>query len=68
MELQYPPDVTITWFSGDPQFSALLGTSLDGVVGYLVLGAFGQGVKRVARVKLFQNLFAPQLPFDIEDV
>jgi hypothetical protein len=52
-----------------PEFNALLGTRLGKVVAYFILGAYGQGVKRIAKITFF-NAERKQLNlrFDIESV
>ena len=67
-EIQYPHNAIITWSSEHAHFNALFGTALGKVVGYFILGAFGQGVKRVARIRLFRSFGSSQLQFDIENV
>lgn len=61
----------LTWEPPSPGFCAILGTPIGKVVGAFVLGAYGQGVKRIARIVSFrtgQNLTDFNLRFDIEDV
>ncbi|KAJ5357164.1 hypothetical protein N7541_004322 [Penicillium brevicompactum] len=67
-ELEYPRDAVITWNSSSPQYNALLGTALGKMVGCFILGAFGQGVKRISQICLFRSYGSPQLQFDIEQV
>jgi hypothetical protein len=53
------------------QFNAILGTPIGRVVASLVLGAYGQGVKRIARIVTFQTGYFNEileLRFDIEDI
>ncbi|CAG7940434.1 unnamed protein product [Penicillium nalgiovense] len=60
-----------TWDYPSPEFSAIMGTPIGKVVGSFILGAFGQGVKRVARIVTFQNgedFHKLDIRFDIEDV
>jgi hypothetical protein len=53
----------------EPQFDALLGTKTGQTVAYLLLGAFGQGVKRVRRIAVISEVGQDwDLRFDIEDV
>ncbi|KAJ5774151.1 hypothetical protein N7457_009047 [Penicillium paradoxum] len=67
----FPAESPQTWESPSPEFCAILGTPLGKVVGAFVLGAYGQGVKRIARIVSFHtgsdfDIF--NLQFDIEDV
>jgi hypothetical protein len=74
-QLPYPSEdeygkwPTAVWMPPSPEFNALLGTRLGKVVAYFILGAYGQGVKRVARITLF-NAKRNQLNlrFDIENI
>lgn len=53
----------------EPQFDALLGTKIGKSVAYLLLGAFGQGVKRIRRIAIISEVDLDwDLRFDIEDV
>jgi hypothetical protein len=57
------------WRPSTPEFNALLGTRLGKVVAYFLLGAYGQGVKRIARIRFFHSgCDGLNLRFDIEDV
>jgi hypothetical protein len=59
------------WDYPSPEFSAIMGTPIGKVVGSFILGAFGQGVKRVARIAAFQSgedFHKLDMRFDIEDV
>lgn len=67
-ESEYPRDALISWNSSSSQYNALLGTALGKMVSYFILGAFGQGVKRISRICLFRSYNSPQLQFDIEQV
>ncbi|KGO74120.1 hypothetical protein PITC_021780 [Penicillium italicum] len=69
--LSYPSAEHQTWDYPLPEFSAIMGTPIGKVIGSLILGAFGQGVKRVARVVTFQDgldLHKLHIRFDIEHV
>ncbi|CAG8886178.1 unnamed protein product [Penicillium egyptiacum] len=69
--LKYRSAEPQTWDSPAPEFSAIMGTPIGKVVGSFILGAFGQGVKRVARIVTFQSgldLHKLDIRFDIEDV
>jgi hypothetical protein len=60
-----------TFERGSSEFHALLGTGIGRVVAYTVLGAFGQGVKRISKISLWwigQRVDVLQMRFDIEDV
>lgn len=62
---------TFTWEAPSAEFHALLGSRLGRLVSYFILGAYGQGVKHVARVFTFHSTdFRRELHlrFDIEDV
>jgi hypothetical protein len=73
--LPYPSDddqgkwPTGVWVPPSPEFNALLGTRLGKVVAYFILGAYGRGVKRIAKITFF-NAKRKQLNlrFDIENV
>ncbi|OGE57138.1 hypothetical protein PENARI_c002G08139 [Penicillium arizonense] len=73
--LPYPSDddhgtwPTGVWMPPSPEFNALLGTRLGKVVAYFILGAYGQGVKRIAKITFF-NAKRKQLNlrFDIENL
>ncbi|KAJ5775309.1 uncharacterized protein N7511_000320 [Penicillium nucicola] len=57
------------WTFPSPEFHALLGSRLGKVVAYFILGAYGQGVKRVSRITFFHDGATElNLRFDIEDV
>ncbi|KAF3392472.1 hypothetical protein F1880_008639 [Penicillium rolfsii] len=56
---------------GKPGYQTLLGTRIGKVVSYFILGAFGQGVKRIPRIAVWyvgvrQDVL--QMRFDIADV
>lgn len=52
----------------EPQFDALLGTKVGKTVAYLLLSAFGQGLKRVRRITVISEIGQGwDLRFDIED-
>lgn len=56
---------------GTTRYQTLLGTRIGKVVAYFILGAFGQGVKRIPRIAVWyvgmrQDVL--QMRFDIEDV
>ncbi|KAJ5550806.1 hypothetical protein N7535_001254 [Penicillium sp. DV-2018c] len=60
-----------TWEASSDGFCGLLGTPIGRVVGALILGAYGQGVKRIARIVSFQigdEFGGYNLRFDIDDV
>ncbi|KAJ5741409.1 hypothetical protein N7533_010818 [Penicillium manginii] len=58
-----------SWEYTEPQCDALLGTKIGKTVAYLLLGAFGQGVKRVRRIAVISEVGQDwDLRFDIEDV
>jgi hypothetical protein len=60
-----------TWDYPSPEFRAIMGTPIGKVVGSFILGAFGQGVKRVARIVTFQSgedFHKLDIRFDIENV
>ncbi|CAG8237170.1 unnamed protein product [Penicillium salamii] len=68
LEARYPRNAIISWTPADAQYNALLGTALGKMVGYFVLGAFGQGVKRISKISIFRSFDIPQLQFDIANV
>lgn len=66
----YGPELKV-FQQGDADFQALLGTGIGKVVAYTILGAFGQGVKKVSAISLWyvgQRQDTLQMRFDIEDV
>ncbi|CAG8262974.1 unnamed protein product [Penicillium olsonii] len=50
------------------EFCGILGTPLGKIAGALVLGMYGQGVKRIGRIVTFYTDYALHLQFDLEDV
>ncbi|KAJ5383237.1 hypothetical protein N7517_001148 [Penicillium concentricum] len=66
--LQYPNNNLETWTPG-PEYDALLGTPIGKTVAAFVLCAWGQGIKRIARIVTFhdgQHLQRLNMRFDIE--
>ncbi|KAJ5287094.1 hypothetical protein N7478_002780 [Penicillium angulare] len=59
-----------TWEASSSGYRALLGSKVGKSVGRFVLGAYGQGVKRIARIAVYATVVAGDfdLRFDIEDV
>lgn len=56
---------------GTPGYQTLLGTRIGKVVAYFILGAFGQGVKRIPRIEIWyigQRHDILQMRFDLEDI
>lgn len=69
--LSYPSAEPQTWDYPLPEFTAIMGTPIGKVVGSFILGAFGQGVKRIAQIVTFQDgleLHKLHVGFHIEDV
>jgi hypothetical protein len=69
--LDYPSPETQTWDYNSHEFSAIMGTPVGKVVGFFILGAYGQGVKRIARIATFHtglDLHKLHIRFDIDDV
>jgi hypothetical protein len=69
--LSLPLKESQTWEASSAEFCGLLGTPIGKMVGAFVLGAYGQGVRRIARIVNFQtsdDVSACNLRFDIEDV
>jgi hypothetical protein len=65
----WPPasEDTITWEHGTPEFEQVLGTRLGRLAGYVVLGGFDRGTRRVARIVAASPCFGMlDLRFDIE--
>ncbi|KAJ5087951.1 hypothetical protein N7456_011567 [Penicillium angulare] len=60
----------LTWEASSSEFRVLLGTRIGKSVGRFVLGAYGQGVKRIARIAVYPDPFVESfdMRFDIEDV
>ncbi|KAJ5130266.1 uncharacterized protein N7515_006305 [Penicillium bovifimosum] len=59
-----------TWEAPSAEFCGILGTPIGKMVGALILGAYGQGVKRIARImniRIGEDYSAYNLRFDIED-
>ncbi|EPS30986.1 hypothetical protein PDE_05940 [Penicillium oxalicum 114-2] len=60
---------TYTFEHGSPEHLALLGTRLGSVVGYLMLGAYPRGTRRVSRISIHRNYgLSLELQFQIEDI
>lgn len=56
---------------GSRGYQTLLGTRIGKVIAYFILGAFGQGVKRIRRIAIWWAGFRAlelQMRFDIEDI
>ncbi|OQE37730.1 hypothetical protein PENCOP_c009G00930 [Penicillium coprophilum] len=69
--LSYPSSKTQIWHRSSPEYSAIMGTPVGKVVAYFILGTYGQGVKRIARIATFHtglDLHKLHIRFDIEDV
>ncbi|KGO71936.1 hypothetical protein PITC_026560 [Penicillium italicum] len=69
--LEFPPKEPQIWESPSPEFCGILGTPIGKVVAAFVLGAYGQGVKRIPRIVTFhtgEDLCEYNLRFDLEDV
>lgn len=67
---RYPSAEPQIWGYSSPEFTAIMGTPIGKVVGSFILGSFGQGFKRVARIVTFQSgicLHRLDMRFDIED-
>lgn len=65
----WPPEVQPQRFEhGTPEFDGLLGTRIGRTVGYLVLGGFARGTRRIARVLVWSVGIGQfmDLRFDIE--
>ncbi|KAJ5368943.1 uncharacterized protein N7496_008703 [Penicillium cataractarum] len=66
----YGPEMKV-FQQGSADFQAFLGTGIGKFVAYTILGAFGQGVKKVSAISLWyigQRQDILQMRFDIEDV
>ncbi|KAJ5467520.1 hypothetical protein N7475_005272 [Penicillium sp. IBT 31633x] len=65
------PSEPHSWEAPSAEFCGLLGTPIGKVIGAFVLGTYGQGVKRIARIVSFHTggeLDECNLRFDIADV
>ncbi|CAG8146692.1 unnamed protein product [Penicillium nalgiovense] len=68
--LPYPSNDQVTW-GPSSEFDALLGTTMGRVVAALIMCAWGQGKKQIARVVTFHDgeyLQRLNMRFDIEDI
>jgi hypothetical protein len=70
-KLAWPQLASQTWEYGSPEYDALLGSRIGKVIGYLVLGAYSHGTRRIARIVTWSadplNYdFRLQFRFDIE--
>lgn len=68
--LPYPSNEQVTW-GPSSEFDALLGTTMGRVVAALIMCAWGQGKKQIARVVTFHDgeyLQRLNMRFDIEDI
>ncbi|KAJ5951173.1 uncharacterized protein N7479_009586 [Penicillium vulpinum] len=69
--LSYPSAERQIWDRSSSEFSAIMGTPVGKVVGFFILGAYGQGVKRISQIVTFQtgrDLHKLEIRFNIEDV
>ncbi|KAJ5205920.1 hypothetical protein N7491_003456 [Penicillium cf. griseofulvum] len=66
--LAWPDGKVRDWISGTPEFEALLGTTLGGTVGRLILGAFKRGTRRISRIRIFHSFDTLQMRFAIEEI
>ena len=58
-----------TYLYDTPEYEVLLGTRIPRTVGYLVLGAFGRGDRRIARMYVYESSdFTWDLRCDIEPI
>ncbi|KAJ6108035.1 hypothetical protein N7523_009358 [Penicillium sp. IBT 18751x] len=65
---KWPHWVPRAWKVGTPRYDALLGTRIGKVVGYLVLGAFDRGTRRIKQIYTWPSMSGSSvnLRFDIE--
>jgi hypothetical protein len=56
------------WERGTPEYQALLGTEIGKVMACFVLGAFGQGNRRISRIVSWALPGSPYLELDIEKI
>ncbi|KGO56883.1 hypothetical protein PEX1_072130 [Penicillium expansum] len=69
--IAYPSSEQEIWDSPSREFDALLGTTMGKAVAAFVLCAWGQGMKRIARIITFHDgeyLQRLNMRFDIEDI
>ncbi|CAG7990438.1 unnamed protein product [Penicillium salamii] len=66
--LATPLDEPQTWESPSSEFCGILGTPIGKVTGAFVLGIYGQGIKRIARIVTFYTDYALHMQFDLENV
>jgi hypothetical protein len=65
-----PPELKL-FVCGTPGYQTLLGTRIGKVVSYFILGAFGQGVKRIPRIAIWyigQRQDILQMRFDLANI
>ncbi|KAJ5665713.1 uncharacterized protein N7477_008161 [Penicillium maclennaniae] len=65
---KWPHWVPRAWKVGTPRYDALLGTRIGKVVGYLVLGAFDRGTRRIKQIYTWPSMSGSSVNFrfDIE--
>ncbi|KAJ5485467.1 hypothetical protein N7539_005455 [Penicillium diatomitis] len=53
-----------------PEYQLLLGTRIGRVIAYFVLGAYGQGIRRISRIQIWWHTREEhlQMRFDLEDI
>ncbi|KAJ5149441.1 hypothetical protein N7448_001019 [Penicillium atrosanguineum] len=61
--LEWPSWVPRAWDIGTPQCDALLGTRIGKVVGYLILGAFDRGTRRIKRIYTWPSMSGSSVNF-----
>lgn len=71
--LSWPRKSPQTWEYGTPEYDGLLGSRLGKIVGYLVLGAFPRGTRRITQIVTWaadpeNHDRRLQIRFDIDDV
>lgn len=66
--LATPLDEPQTWESPSSEFCGILGTPIGKITGAFVLGTYGQGIKRIARIVTFYTDYALHMQFDLENV
>jgi hypothetical protein len=57
-----------TYDSSSPAYLGLLGTRVGKIIGYFVLAAYGQGVKRISEISIWLSNGYWQLLFVLEDI
>ncbi|KAJ5794330.1 hypothetical protein N7457_000929 [Penicillium paradoxum] len=69
--LEFPSNEPQSWMPSSPEYHALLGTRIGKIASAVVLGAWGQGKKRIGKIFTFHTgakISQVNVRFDIEDI